>query len=365
MHGLSINSFGQISGYGWIDNVPHAFLWTPSSVNGASGTLLDLNIAANNMAVAQSVNDLGQVAGRHDINSNTLLWAPDAPNGISGLLTDIGDLPTGHGNTIPYGINSFGQITGQSNVAGQARAYLWTPNTPNGTAGIWNDLGTFAGATQATAKAINVRGQITGAGISGLISHAFVWSPTAPNGTSGSMVDIGDLPGGDDSGVGLGINAVGQVVGYSFATAGRRAFLWTPGTPNGSTGSMLNLGTLSGDNLSSAFGSNSSGYVVGESSINGNPFATHAFLWSAAGGMIDLNTVLNGSYPGWTLQSGESINEYGQITGTAIYDPDGPGGVDAYQRAYLLTPNAPLPEPTGAGLIALAALAGGLFRRRA
>src|SRR5207237_3009333 len=144
--------------------------------------------------------------------SNAHVWTPDMVHGYTGHVTDIGDLPAGHGDTFVYGINSFGQVSGQSNVGGQSRAFLWTPDSPNGSTGVWKDLGTFAGGTQATAKAINARGQVTGAGISGLTSHAFVWSPITSNRTSGAMVDIGDLPGGEDYGVGLGINGGGQVV---------------------------------------------------------------------------------------------------------------------------------------------------------
>jgi probable HAF family extracellular repeat protein len=53
------------------------------------------------------------------------------------------------------------------------------------------------------------------------------------------MTDLGDLPGGSDYSYANGINAAGQVVGFSDASTGDRAFLWQ-------NGSMTNLGDLPG-----------------------------------------------------------------------------------------------------------------------
>ena len=69
------------------------------------------------------------------------------------------------------------------------------------------------------------------------------------------MQDLGDLGGGDTEA--NGINAAGQVVGYSKNAAGQgRAFLKTPGRP------MEDLGTFGGAQ-SQAKGINDSGQVVG------------------------------------------------------------------------------------------------------
>ncbi|MCW5761415.1 MAG: hypothetical protein KIS90_16715, partial [Phenylobacterium sp.] len=43
------------------------------------------------------------------------------------------------------------------------------------------------------------------------------------------LTDLGDLPGGNDHSVAYGINNAGQVVGYSYAATGYRAFLWSEG----------------------------------------------------------------------------------------------------------------------------------------
>ena len=74
---------------------------------------------------------------------------------------------------------------------------------------------------------------------------------------AGSMIDLGTLGGyGSEA---RGINARGQVAGYSSTTAGwYRAFLWEKGT-------MTDLGVLGGG-FSTAYGINQRGQVVGVSS---------------------------------------------------------------------------------------------------
>ena len=58
------------------------------------------------------------------------------------------------------------------------------------------------------------------------------------------VTDLGDLPGGTDESYATGINARGQVVGWSGTDEVTRGFLWSPNTPNGTTGSTVDLGSL-------------------------------------------------------------------------------------------------------------------------
>jgi len=90
---------------------------------------------------------------------------------------------------------------------------------------------------------------------------------------------------------------------------------------------MTDLGTLGG-NYSQGNGINASGQVVGHASTASGAY--HAFRWTSAGGMVDLNTLLP-SGSGWTLTTANAINDSGQITGEGI-NPSGE------QHAYLLTP---------------------------
>jgi probable HAF family extracellular repeat protein len=176
------------------------------------------------------------------------------------------------------------------------------------------------------------------------------------------MHDLGTL-GGRTSGA-TGINAAGQVVGWSETVGGRiHAFLY-------SGGKMTDLGTLSGNAgyatavgaLGQAraqdavqFGSyataiNDLGQVVGNSLTAAGTF--DPFLYSG-GKMIDLNNLLAANSP-VTFTSAEAINDRGQILVTSS---DG--------RSFLLTPNA-APEPASLTLLALggAVVAGCAWRRR-
>src|SRR6266446_7422540 len=106
------------------------------------------------------------------------------------------------------------------------------------------------------------------------------------------------------------VNDSGQVAGGREPVAGggsTHAFLWT------AVGGMVDLGSLGGA-FSDAAGRpgppgaiNASGQVVGESDTAGG--SRHAFSWTAAGGMIDLGT-LGGAYSAAT-----AVNDSGQAVG--------------------------------------------------
>lgn len=157
----------------------------------------------------------------------------------------------------------------------------------------YTDLGTFGG-TLTQAAAVNELGQVAGiSATTGDVSyHAFLWS-------HGVMQDLGTLPGGAQSGA-EGVNAKGQVVGYSWTATASHAFLWDNGV-------MTDLGTLGGA-TSDAHAINDKAQVVGASLTGAGD--THAFLWQN-GAMIDLGT-LGGHY-----SSAIAINEAGQVAGQA------------------------------------------------
>jgi probable HAF family extracellular repeat protein len=162
--------------------------------------------------------------------------------------------------------------------------------------------------------------------------HAFLWKPATPNGTSGTMYDLGTL-GGTES-FGGAINAGGQVAGFSYTTghADYHAFLWTPTMPNGTSGTMLDLGTLGGLN-SYSYNIGAGGQVVGASEVDITSDDTHAFLYTSGSGLVDLNTLID-PLSGWELLDAADINDAGQITGQGL--------IGGQYHAYLLTP-IPLP----------------------
>jgi probable HAF family extracellular repeat protein len=143
------------------------------------------------------------------------------------------------------------------------------------------------------------------------------------------MTDLGAL--GSLGTRGYGINDAGQVTGESYITppvGGTRAFLYT-------NGQMIDLGTLGGS-LSSGLAINNAGQVTGRSTTASNS-GSHAFLYSN-GQMIDLNSVIDPTL-GITLYTATAINAHGQIVADGFYDGN------FSDRAFLLTPISPVPEP--------------------
>jgi probable HAF family extracellular repeat protein len=209
-------------------------------------------------------------------------------------------------------------------------------------------LGSLAGPTGISlAQAINDMGQISGQSThSGSNFRAFLWDPDSPNGASGTMTNLGTLP--PASGAysrANGIGDTGVVVGTSSSSTGQRGFVWTPSTPNDTTGSMSVLGPTGTLVTSQAMAINASGEIVGVADGPGPGFV--AFRRSASGGLVDLNTLLEPvSGAGWILTGAVAINDHGQIAGYGTLN-----GVD---RGFLLTP---VPEPSSLAVAALGVVA--------
>jgi probable HAF family extracellular repeat protein len=173
--------------------------------------------------------------------------------------------------------------------------------------------------------------------------HAVRWTGTTPE-------DLGTL-GGTNS-YGYGINASGQVAGWSDITGdgGDHAVVWT-GT------ALTDLGTLGGS-FSKAYGINSLGDVIGISTTAGNA-STHAFLYTG-GTMFDLNDLIlpdsgitNLGIPnGGVNDPYGNINDFGQIAEI---------GTGAASHALRLDP---VPEPASAVLLLGGAALLGLRRQR-
>ena len=373
-YAAGLSSYGQVVGSSYISPVSnHGILWTPTTANAPTGALQDLGVLSGAPSSnATGINPFGQVVGASGSGpvTNAFLWQPTSPNATTGSMTGLGALPGAEiPHSLAYGINLSGQITGEAGAPGfLLRAMLWSPSSPNGTTGSMVNLGALSPtAATSSARAINPVGQVVGqSAATGGGQRAFIWNPTTPNGTTGSMFDMGELPGGSNYSAARDINAQGQVVGESNAATGLRAFLWTPSSPNGAAGSMVDLGDLSGGtDSSSAAAMDSAGRVVGTSSAaNGSD----AFLWTpsspngSSGTMIDLNTLLSpADQAAWHLERAVAINEFGQIAGYGQFDPDGSGPIQQVGRGFLLTP---VPEPSVVAFMLVAVTMLGLNRKQ-
>lgn len=125
-----------------------------------------------------------------------------------------------------------------------------------------------------------------------------------------SLFDLSILGGDSNIGsIGIGINASGQVAGFSVTNGNNtHAFRTTTGGKPIDAGN--DLGTLGGTNSFSA-GINASGQVTGDSqAIN---TADHAFRTTATGLVSDAGTDLGTL--GGTTSDGYGINNLGQVVG--------------------------------------------------
>jgi probable HAF family extracellular repeat protein len=180
-----------------------------------------------------------------------------------------------------------------------------------------------------TGRDINAAGQVAG----DYGTRAAVWTPNAGGGYT--MTNIGEqLPSGSLSSA-YGINATGQVVGYyRFQAGGKwvaKCFVWTPVKANATTGTVTTLPDFDGG-FCVASDINSSGYVVGNA--NTATGEMHGFVWSPPtwgrlGKFRDLT-------PGGGMSSAVSINDAGVVAGqhvtatagnAAIWTPGGGGYV--------------------------------------
>jgi uncharacterized membrane protein len=186
------------------------------------------------------------------------------------------------------------------------------------------DLGTLNPSDQySQAFGINNYGQVSGFVLTnGAAVRGFLWTPDNPNGTTGSMIDLGPAQGGIDGG--FKVNDYGQVLLNVPAQTAfgiqNQANLWTPQIPNGTTGTIASLGGPTGpDGVSSGYGLNNTGQVAGSA------YPGVCFLWtpdSPNGPTGRFNSYFNGTDNepgfGYSSQGGSAngVNDSGQVTGS-------------------------------------------------
>ena len=122
----------------------------------------------------------------------------------------------------------------------------------------------------------------------------------------GGIVSLGTLPGFTHSEA-VAISENGSIAGLATGVVAfpnrSRAVLWQPGGL-----AIRDLGALPGGTDSRARDVNNRGEVVGRSSsAKGN----RAFIWTAATGMLDLNTLV--AVPGLVMTDALSVNKRGDI----------------------------------------------------
>jgi probable HAF family extracellular repeat protein len=306
------------------------------------GQIIDLGtLQGGHESIGMSVNNHGQVVGAF----NNTIPDPFSlvGNGYQvrafvwqdGSMQDLGTL--GGPDAWAFIVNQKGQITGQSYITStpNSAADACGVNVPTVEPFLWDNglmvpLGTLGG-TCGFPTGMNDRGQVTGqSDLAGdLTFHPFLWD-------DGVLTDLRTL--GGDTGTTQWINNAGDVVGKadlpdSFSPPNHDAVLW-------SHGEIKDLGTLPGDSCSNAYYVNSRGQVVGTSEDRQGCIALvgqHAFLWEHGGPMVDLNTLIPRGHS-LQLTYAVAINERGEIAGFGVPRGVAPDKYETEGHAYVLIP---------------------------
>jgi probable HAF family extracellular repeat protein len=334
-----INRYGDVVGSFTAGSNTRAFTWI-------GGGFADLGTFGGLNSVANAINDYGQVVG----GANTLGGDSHAFLFSGGTLQDLGTL--GGSGSVAWDINNHGTIVGSANTVGSPSGYYQQAFRYEG--GSMTGLGTLPGGAGSDAYAINNKGLIGGASYQGEITMPeYPYYATFFRGGSVDLIGAPDL---GNSAI-YGLNDYGQAVGgipTSTLTHGSHAFLYDHGV-------ITDLGALDATfDDSIARDINKLGQVVGSSGVllPTGFYGYHGFLYDAAGGMVDLNTLIDPA-SGWVITDAEGINGTQQIAATACR---GSGIGDCY--AVRLDLVSAVPEPQSWAMLGLGLGLLGLRRGR-
>ncbi len=326
--GYRIESVGVLEG----DDSSFAFAISPRG--WVTGMSRNATTGANQAFIYRD----GEIRTRRAESGSSIGWSINKSAQITGFVSldpttaaaalwdgaEITLLPTlGGPSAQAFGINDDGIVVGGSQVEpdGPYQACSWSR-------GEVTALPSLGGTS--LASAINTAGAIVGSASedvnpTGPGSHAALWR-------NGEMLDLGVIAG--PTSLGRSINDRGHIVGHTtttedgqFGLDGTHAFLWVDGEMN-------DLGALPGADTSFGWDINAGGLIAG-ASANPNPpadgsAANLAVIW-AEGTILDLNSLLtDGS--GWILTSAYGVNDAGQIVGTGL--------LNGAQRGFVLTPES-------------------------
>ncbi|MGA2266483.1 MAG: DUF3466 family protein [Phycisphaerae bacterium] len=296
----------------------------------------------------------------------------------SGTVTELGSIEygtdsDGYGESQALAVNASGvavgwaeKFTPSGSESKGNRAVRWNAD---GTAMELDDLGLSSDehTTLASALAVNNAGTAVGKSLKYDGGEYKGWRAVRWDASGTAATELGNLgttASGVTQGQAVAINAAGTAVGqmekYDIAhnDKGTRAVRWdAAGTDATELGILGTDGNGWTDAAAEAI--NTAGIAVGWANeyLAGSLVGTRAVYWGSNGVAVDLNTLIDPN-SGWTLEKATAVSDTGWIAGIGLYDPDGAGGADAYERLFSLQ----IPEPASMVLLALGGLA--LLKRR-
>ena len=270
-------------------------------------------------SVAYGINDQGEIVGAYNTSTAQRPFRSVRRVGFQEL-----SLPAGSNGGLAFAINEVGEAAGYVSGTAGVRPAWWTRR---GEVQVLQSVGN----SRSQALDLNDRGDIVGVA-GGKPNTAVLWP------RKGSLVSLGTLPGFTDSEA-VAISENGSIAGVATGVGAfpnrARAVLWQPGGL-----AMQDLGALPGGTDSRARDVNNRGEVVGRST---SAMGSRAFIWTAARGMLDLNTLVN--VPGLVMTDALSVNKRGDIL---VMGQDAatnaPGKVDEHEdhhaarRIFVLRP---------------------------
>ena len=291
-----LNDTGQVVGSSYTaDNVIQAYVWDPKTK-----AVLPLGDLGGFESEAYAINNLGQVAGSSftpDFYLNPVLW-----DAATQTIQDLGNLSVA-GTCELLALNDQGQAAGYIfDINGNQRAFTLDP--PYTTKQLLPNL--YHPPYVTAALGINNNGEVVGESQQDSIGNLvpFWYHPSTKK-----MDNLGTLTDWPTSAA-FAINNHSQIVGGAdiYYYENGHAFIWDP------VNKMQDLDPSSLNGDSAAYAINDAGQVVGSFNLYGYP--SSAFIWTAAGGMKDLNSLVVNLPAGTHLDIANGINKTGQIVGS-------------------------------------------------
>jgi probable HAF family extracellular repeat protein len=296
---------GTYSNTGFSDEPPHAYLnlsgdgttvtggrfltpTTPEAFRWTQSGGLQLLGGGASIATDSSYNG-STVVG---INSQAFRWMETS--GIQNLGYLSGDSLLSNARAVSDdGLTIVGYSSNTGSSINEGQAFRWTP--ANGMQG----LGYLPGFTTSVARDVSGDGSVV---VGTSSQEAFRWTE------AGGMQGLGFLPGGNYSRAET-VSRDGQAIGGVAIVNGlSNAFRWT------SSNGMQRIDDLGYFDHSNSRGISGNGSTIVGSGYKLNDLKVEAFIWTQAGGLKPLQSVLTSAgldLTGWTLKEATSISADG------------------------------------------------------